>query len=299
MQWTEFIDNYFKDISPPAASILGSTISGTVQIVIFLLGVGVVLLQLKKQYTANIKVQHDKIRSDIKIQIRNEVEEIIDALTNAEVTAGGFPNRLSNSIIIYQSSKKFGITPSPLPQRVPDFNQHNSNVMDGVIKLICTIERYEIAMPELKVFQTALNVFSEDFRRISAVYMEQLLTFLPFENSEEVKTKTGISAFDRPLPDDTKLGIIQAIGKDYQEILGDLGNWIFDLRVCIQNLAYGHLFPNNRAKIRKPIDPKYKVINPDDPRAIKDLMHHFENNTSWGENKKKIENEVKAALKGK
>lgn len=262
------------------------------QLITILVGIGIVIWQVNKQHKSNVEVQNEKLRCDLRLQLREEIGKHIDALNNLTVSASGFPRSLNLSILVAKTDAEFKRLPRPLPQRVPAFNQVNRDVSNAAIELIKTIERYELVMPQLKIFQLAINVFLTDFNNSSNEYMRALLTFLPSDTSDEDRLNTGISVHNRPLPNPEQLVEIQAIGNRYANTLDDLGSWIYDLNIEIQNLALGHLFPNNHIPSRSPIDPDCIVIKTD-KESIEKLTQYFESETGWGKSKIEAENLAK------
>lgn len=265
------------------------------QLITILVGIGIVIWQVNKQHKSNIEVQNEKLRCDLRLQLREEISKRIDKLNNLTVIASGFPRSLNYSIIVAKADAEFRRTPQPLPQRVPAFNQANYDVSGAAIELMKIIECYELVMPQLKVFQLAINVFLEDFNRASSEYRNTLLTFLPFDASDEDRVKTGISVYNRPLPNSEQLVTIQEIGNRYADTLNDFGSWIYDLNIEIQNLALGHLFPDNLISSRSPIDPDCIVIKTD-RESVKRLTKYFETETAWGKNKIEAEESAREKI---
>jgi hypothetical protein len=260
-------------------------------LVTIIVGILLVLLQLDSQHKSNIETQNEKLRCDLRLQLRTDICEHIDNLSSLITEAGGFPNALAVSIIVAKADKNFGILPEPIPQRVPQFNEINSLINSRACRVMSTFEKYEIVCPNLNIFKTAIIVAMEDFRDVSQEYMRVLLTFLPFDATDEYRVKTGISVFNRPLPDAAHLAEIQNIGQKYEAVLHDFASWIYDLNIETQNLALGHLFPENKIPSRCPIDPRCIVIKTD-KESIEKLTQYFENETAWGKNKIEAEKAV-------
>lgn len=264
------------------------------QSIAILVGIFVVVWQVNKQHKSNVEVQNEKLRCDLRLQLREEINRHIDKLNALTVSASGFPNALKISILVAKSDAEFGKVSKPLPQRVPAFNRVNYDIGGVAIELIKTIERYELVVPQLKIFQLALNVFLHDFNAVSSEYMRVLLTFLPFDASDEDRLRTGVSVYNRPLPEQRQLIEIQLIGDKYAEVLYNLGSWIYDLNIEIQNLALGHLFKKDKLPSRNPIDPNCIVIKTD-KESMEKLTSYFENETDWGKSKIEAEKSAKEA----
>lgn len=255
--------------------------------------VSIILLfwQLHRQHKSSIEAQNEKLRCDLRLQLLEDIGRHIDTINGLVVSAVGFPRSLDLSILVAKIYAESGGGAKPLSQRVLNFNQSNDRVRGAAIELIKTVEGYELVMPQLKIFQLATNVFLEDFQYVSLEYMRVLLTFLPFDATDEDRVKTGISVFNRPLPDAAHLAEIQNIGQKYEAVLHDFASWIYDLNIETQNLALGHLFPENKIPSRCPIDPRCIVIKTD-KESIEKLTQYFENETAWGKNKIEAEKAV-------
>ena len=273
-------------------------IPNILQLVAIIMGIWMVRHQIEKQHISNLESQNEKIRTDLKLQLRQEIETTIDKLNSLTAIARNFPSSLAMSLIAPKADIKFGRQPRPIPQRLPAFNERNAEIQNECVKLIVAIEKYEIVAPQLKVFQTAVNVFHCDFRQVFLDYMNELLKILPFDTSDEQRLKTGIAVFMQPLPTAEQEEKLRQLGETYSAILDDLGGWLMDFRTEIQTITLGKLFPENKASIRQPIDPDCIVIKTD-PESISKVISHFESRTQWGREKKEIEEQVKKKYRKK
>jgi hypothetical protein len=255
-------------------------IPNLLQLVAICAGILIVRHQIQKQHESTLQTQDEKIRVDLKLQLRADIEKHIDALNELTSAAVIFPLMLSNSLVIARADIQSGIIPRPIPQRIPKFNQDNHNIAIAAIEIITTVEKYEIAMPELKIFQMAMCVFQSEFNDASKDYMLALLNFLPID------APAGL--INRPLPTPQQEEHLKILGKKYSDVLHDVGGWVMDLRTAVQTLALGKLFPNNKIGIRQPIDPKVIVIKTD-AESIAQLTRYFENSTTWGRSKRAAE----------
>ena len=64
-----------------------------------------------------------------------------------------------------------------------------------------------------------------------------------------------------------------------------------DFQVCMQNMAYGEVFDSD-VPHRVPADKRYKVIT-NCPDSLDKLHDYFWQETNWGKNCIKYENEAK------
>lgn len=267
-------------------------IPNLLQLLVILTGIGVAIYQVRKQREIDVEAQKEKIRTDLKLQLRQEIEEVVDQLNNLTAIAANYPASLSMSFTTVKAVIGIGGNPAPISQRFSQFNQMNADIQNAACELIRLIEKYEIVLPELKVFQTAVNVFSKDFRDACYGYGNLLLNILPMDVLEEHKLKTGLSVYNRPLPTPEQDAELKRLGEIYANTLNTFGGWLMDLRVALQNLALKPLFPDNMAKYREPLDPKVVVIRTD-PDSLAKLTKYFEEETRWGKEKMVIEQQVK------
>jgi hypothetical protein len=75
----------------------------------------------------------------------------------------------------------------------------------------------------------------------------------------------------------------------YKAAEDELGGFLFDLNVELQNLFLSKLF-GNTAKRREPLRKDVVVVTTD-PADVARLTRYFENDTEWGRHKKALESE--------
>jgi hypothetical protein len=258
------------------------------QLFAILAGIGVVVWQVNKQHKSNIEAQNDKTRTELKIQLRNDLEKYIEELTDATSEATVFPLTLQVSVSMALDSLRQNGGALPLRQRHVHFTDVNAKIGRAAVWLISTIEKHLIVAPELDIFRTAINVALEDMRQTGTVYTNDLLQILPMDVPPEYQSQRG-PIINPPLPNGQRMKLIERHGDEYRKAVGTLNAWIYDLRVAIQNVALIDLFPANRLECRKPLGNSEIVINPKDPEAISRLRDYFENETTWGKNKQEAE----------
>jgi len=74
------------------------------------------------------------------------------------------------------------------------------------------------------------------------------------------------------------------------ELTSDAQMYISDFQVCLQNMAYGDVFADE-VPYRIPADKRIKVITNEIDNLVR-LEHYFENETNWGKQCKKLEQEA-------
>jgi len=271
-------------------------IPNMLQLLTIIVGIYIVHRQIQKQHESNLEAQNEKVRSDLKIQLRADMEQHIDRLNTLTATAGNFPYRLSSSFRAVRRAQESNLHPQPIKLRYSIFNEDNFEISGAAIEIIKTIEKYEIVLPKLSIFKTAMNVFLTDFGKAHMAYGIELLNFLPVDTDEEFRARNnGVTVLNRPLPTPAQEEELKQLGARYQDVLHNVGGWLIDLRAAIQNLALGTLFPDNHVQIRQPLDPECIVINVDQ-ETIDRLNEHFENETEWGHQKREAEERVKQSM---
>lgn len=253
---------------------------------------GIVVWQVNQQHKSNIKAQNDKIRTELKIQLRNDIEKNIEALSDAASKATVFPLTLQVSVSMALANQQQGLQPLPLYQRFLHFTDMNAEIGRAAVLLISTIEKHLIIAPKLDIFRIAINVAMEDVRETGTIYNNDLLNILPMDVALEHQDRLG-PIINRPLPNPQKMQLIEQHGDAYREALSSLDSWVYDLRVAIQNFALTDLFSDNHIECRKPLGKDETVINMDDAEAIQRLQDYFENETRWGRKKQEAENWVR------
>lgn len=262
------------------------------QLLAILAGIGVVIWQVDRQHKSSIEAQNEKIKTELKIQFRNDLERHIDELTDATSEATVFPLSLQIAISMALANQQQGAPPFPLRQRYFHFTDINTEISKASVLLISTIEKHLIIAPELDIFRMAIHVALRDIQQASREYGSDLLKVLPMDVPPEHQSQHG-TVFNPPLPNPQQIGMLVEHGEKYRQAAGMLGAWVYDLRVSIQNFALSGLFPGNRLECRNPLGKDEIVINTYDPQAIRQLQDYFENETAWGKSKKEADDWVR------
>ena len=259
-----------------------------IQIIGITVGAFALLLQSYLQNRSNIKLQKENIKDDIKRKFHAEIEEVLSKASDAALDLASLLRRIY--WIEYPSVKNSldnGLPTNGFRVRMEDFMKAYSDTTRSAIEVISVIEKYEIIHPEIKIFQTAINVALDGMRKHYMKLQEELITFLP------VITNDG-RVILQPLPPVKKMDDYQKTHDLFQDAISHLSNWLGDFRIEIQNLLLGNLF-KNKVPHRKPIGKKWIVVTTE-KENVRKLNDYFENETDWGRNKKRAENDAKALL---
>jgi len=218
--------------------------------------------------------QNEQKKDTLKSKLHAEIEEKLELMSNAIIEPLNIPNNLS---FIF-SMKRAGVVPQPYGYTPNDFIKLNSVASDSAIKLIKTIEKYEIVQPEIKIFQIALNVYLYDLTQANSALFSELCRLLSQPITQQIPTQQ-------------QMELIERLYEPYKKALMDLGSVVFDFRIEIQNTLLGHLF-RRKLQPRKPIDPNSIVITAT-PKSVAKLEKFFREETNWGRNQLETETRVR------
>lgn len=257
------------------------------QVVSTFLAAWLVIWQVGKQHRNDIRLQRGNLKEEIKRKLHEEIEMELDKLTTASVNVTVW-NRLNMSFVVQQAQIAQGVSPMPISLKIEEVIKANADLGSCIARTICTIEKYEIVEPNIKIFQTALNARAFDLNKAWVELSSFLFQVLP-QNSPDGKT-----ILYKPIANDQVINKIKSLAEPYDKAAFDIGSVVYDFRVEIQNLLLGNLFDHTVQK-RKPIDPNEVVISTD-AETFSKLSRYFEEETPWGKDKQKIEEDVKRSF---
>lgn len=247
----------------------------------------VILYQMKKQHEGELKVQKENHRDKLRLEIYQEFSSALDVANNTNSDVGMYVFFIPVHLKIYRDQIASGLNPLPVKDRALLFLQHHQAASDSNIRLIRLFEKYEIISPELDIFKTAVNVALHDMREVFNKLHTCLLSILPLDIlTPQGNTQTG----NVVTPTDHQLEQLEEHVNAYKSASDDMCGYLFDLNVELQNTFLNKLF-NNKVKKREPLDPSVKVITTV-PSEVEQLKKYFEDETPWGEMKKKTEEDV-------
>jgi hypothetical protein len=200
------------------------------------------------------------------------------------------------SIAIAQVKSKMPQT--PLLQRTPEFMAAYSKHGTNIIALIYFLERYESLLPGFEVYKLALSSALHDAREASSRLFSVLLKWLPIENPNSEKVIGAAAFMWLPLITDEALSELNQAAAPLEKALGQLDCWALDLAVDVQNYLLGE-YADQIVKKRQPIDDEtYFTISIDQDKSVA-LKKYFNEETEWGRNAAKVDQEVRREHKVK
>lgn len=194
----------------------------------------------------------------------------------------------------YLNLRKHGVDPKPIDARAPRFNELNFQLSSNVMLLLEALEGYQIVNPDQEIFRVALNSAMFDIRNTFSPLFSELCKCLPMDVNPEDVGSIGVKVLSPPAPDDASLKRLKALIDEYLRCIDVLGEYVYDLRVDLQNTLLGSIF-EKEVPLRKPLDPTRMVVSTQ-PDKLKQLEEYFVENTEWGKNKAQIERTVIESL---
>ncbi len=256
-----------------------------------LLGVFGLLWQSHRNNISAINLQKENLRHEIKREIHVEIEEALSEASDSEIKASGVFHRINFQYTSDISFLKEGLKPTGFNVTINDFNDIHYSSRSSFIKLIGLIEKYEIVQPEITIFKDAISSSLHDISESFSPLSNEAFRLLPQFVKKDSFGNTEPVVIPKPFPDEIQMKKFKQLSEPYINALGDMGCYIFDFRVEIQNLLLGSLF-EHRVPKRKPINPSLKIISTD-PDEIESLRRYFREETHWGKHVQEVNEQVR------
>lgn len=253
-------------------------------------GASLVVWQLGRQQKQALELQKENAREKLRLQVYQEFAPVLIEASDKAIHAGTYVSLLAVDLQAYLAQVEHGLTPLPLRERAIEFSERHHDATNAIVNLIRLIEKYQVVTHDLNIFQLALNVASHDLREGFAPLYESMLAILPMD----LLPPNGPQVMNVVCPTRKQGQELNKLVAAYKAAEDNLGGYLFDLNVELQNVFLSTLF-NNRVPRRTPIDPKCRVISTEKD-AAEALRKYFENETPWGRHKSRIEREVRTTL---
>lgn len=264
-----------------------------------LLGIAVsaslIIWQIGRQHKSNFELQRENHREKLKLEIYSEYRKKISESLDKVGSAGNNARTILTHFNIFVSQVSKGIPPLPIHEREPVFREIHFAAINSITSLIFLLEEYEIINPDLEIFRTAFSCASRTMTDTFFPFQQVLLDFLPYDVPLQDQEKVGTDVVIPKVPSKNDLEKITEVTQPYIDAAMDATCYISDLAHEAQNIFLGSLFAH-RLSPRKPIDPKHVVISAA-PQEVSKLKKYFFEETEWGKNAKKVEEEVRQQLK--
>lgn len=290
-------DNDFPvRITSTPSDYIGPSIQIAVAILSAAAGAMVIIWQMRKQ----------KILADIQHLANVKAELRLDAYRDFQIVNRNFCDThtvdVENLIRFIRSAFSGAIEQyknihfqAPLPQRAPAFMEAITKHSQDAIAFIFFLERYDSLLPRFEVYNLALNSALHDVRRTSMELFYVLLKWLPVDNPNFNKVAGALALVHAPIITEEALSEFNIAAAPLEKALGQLQCWTSDLAVDMQNHLLGD-YADKQVIKRKPIDNTFFTISVDPDKSIA-LTKYFKEETEWGRNVARVNQEVAASMK--
>jgi hypothetical protein len=232
-----------------------------------------IVYQLGRQHKNETARQNENSKDQLRLQIYQEISMQLaraDDLVNKAYLHVGLVHTHS---AIYAAQAAQGLNPLPVEERPLALHAEHHVATHEVIGVVFLIEKYVVVHPDLDIFKLAFGSCLHD----ASEALDQMTRFMfgRFPTEDDAGNLHNV----RMLSDD-ELNNLHLLASAYQKAMSELMGYLGDLRVELQSLLLGRLFPNTIPR-RRPADSQIKVISLE-PSAVRVLRQHFLKRTAWG-----------------
>ncbi len=277
---------------PPNARLRPWWLGDLLTVLGILVGVIIVVYQLGRQHKNQLKLQKENQREQFRLQIYLEFSKLLGVAVGKNIDSGQYAFHIPFHVRVYRDQLKKGFSPVPVQDRAMELCKRHNESLGADIEIMFLIERYQIVDPRLDIFRTAISVAHYDLMEAFMPLFSFLLEILPAEIPLPDGSYKTVNII---IPSDDQVHELEKLVNAYNSASDDMGSYLYDLNVEIQNTLLNNLFPN-KAPRRKPLDPRFKVISTE-AEEIDRLRKYFEEDTNWGKRKKQTEQDVLRNLK--
>jgi hypothetical protein len=227
-------------------------------------------------------------KSQLKLELFQSLTKHIQSAADAASTLTTYVRLIPIDLSTARSAHELGYPFAPT-SRVPHLLDLHRSFMDAAVHAFVQIEHHAIMTPHAKLFQLALTSACHDVRGASEQTNRTLVFMLPVDNPYG-----GVLHAPDP-PDEEAQANLSSVLNAYIESIETLDMYLADIQRELQRTLLTPLFNKRHAERRVPMDSRHRVIATDKTSARK-LEHYFLNESAWGINKKRIEDEVRMNL---
>jgi hypothetical protein len=271
--------------SAPHSNILTDLVVPAVQILAPFLAAVMIIVQIKLNNDNANRKDLDKLKFDLQTKFYNEIEEKASIASDALLAARNF----CYSIMITCNTLNFG-QKNQFSVTVPDYIKAKSGALSAIADLTITFEKYEIVMPEIGIFKTALHAYSHDLRESDGEFFPLLMEVLPVDLPLPPPNSDKTTRMPKASPDAPTVARLIELNDKFQKPIDDLGGVLYDLRIAFQNALLGPIFQRTIPS-RQPLDPRVVVVEADAKKAAL-LNEYFEKETAWGKSMTEVNLQV-------
>jgi hypothetical protein len=235
-----------------------------------------IVYQLGRQHANESARLNENFKGQLKLQIYQEFSQRLSSASSAVGATGLHAMFSQTNMATYAWRVEQGMNPKPIANRAMDLADKNHTAATEATEVIFLVEKYHIVHPDLDIFKTAISSALHDLHATFHALFDFMVCHLPVG----AQTSIGSTLLNVKPLDTEELEALRKLARAYQNAAMELNCYLMDMRVELQKLLLGHLFPSI-APLRRPVDPANKVITLD-PASVTSLHHHFTNNTGWG-----------------
>ncbi len=253
------------------------------QIITTFVGFGVLVYQVHKGFENSFALKNREIKDAYHKELHEKIEIAISNLHETTSTMSSCLLSIKIAFGNYADMQASGIAnPIMSVDSSEQVRLKSAEMGEAIFQVLGTIEKYEIVEPKLNIFKIAFSSYHHDYSKIfhGRLY-RNLLPVLPFSLSDGT-----CKPFVMPNEERLKT-LIKDLDAAYESI-SNIKMVIYDLRIEIQNLLLSELF-DRKLELRKPIDPKIKVIS---SQSYDELNQYFEKETNYGKSNSDAVNRV-------
>lgn len=247
-------------------------------------GAVAVFWQIGRQARSAIRQNQHNEALKLKLEVYKEIVPICRDAISADVGLSSYIQQFKIEVALFGQMTQAGLE-WPVPKaRLPILLEKKGATDRSLIEIISVTERWQIIDPRIEIFRIAINAAKHDVDAAFQAYFKAAGPITPHEIS------TGKLRPWNP-PDEETGRQFAAAASGIFDALMTLGSYIYDFQIEMQNALVGELF-KQKLPARKPIVSGAIVIQLD---RHMELAIHFDKNTAWGQDKARVEGNIRAA----
>jgi len=227
-------------------------------------GAGVVLWQTNRQARANLKLQKENFKEELKLEIyrtlAGEIKKAGECLSKYYVTIVNAPSEIER---YWKLKEEFGFNPTPIGIKSDKWISDYGNVIESVKNTTKIIEDYEIVYSNFKIYRKIIAYQNNRIQKINSKLFYEIIQYFPVNVTDDKLQETIGNFIEPKKPDQEKLELLKGYANKLSGEVMNLEAYLYDLSVTAQNQLLGNIF-NHRLEYREVADSEFIVIKPDE-----------------------------------
>ena len=186
----------------------------------------------------------------------------------------------ANLSIAFFNERELGPPDKPIEERAKNIYEAHFQAQANLNQITFDIERYEIALPEVKTVRLAFFEKAEELNKKYNNFFIEVLKFIPHDVPDNEQATIGKTVTGHKITIDD-IERLKGLAQNYSECTEELHAYISDLQVILQNSLLGHLFDRELPHRRKP-GSSLPLLKTDDTAAMKKLKTQLLLTGVWG-----------------